>query len=418
LVLALSVVPYVPGRARGIVRFGPSAAAPGVIVVLRQREVAALGARPAGIILVDASPLSHPTLRLLSEAIPTVLAEHGQLAGLVEGNEVLLDGRHGLLNSPVPASLPDDSPPSPPEPGKPVSTADGVRVELRASVGSVADGAAAISQGAASIGLVRSEYLFPADGRRPDADYLTTAFGQICQAARQFPVTFRLVDVAGDKKPPWLGDAPGIAGVLGLQGARLYSTEPVRQVYLDELSALGRLVGQYRFAVLLPYVASLTELETLVSEIRSHLPPAVPLGVMLETPAAALAVDEFLGVVDFAALGCNDLMQCLFAADRDLPELRTWLDPHAPVLYRFLDGVARRARGSATSLQVCGLLPQWPGILPVLLGLGYRTFSVDPVMIPWLAETVRQTDTKHAEQLARSICEAHRAEDVKRLLNV
>lgn len=412
----LSAIPYVPGQARGTLRFGAAAAAPGVITALHQREVTALGARPAGIILVDASPFAHPALRLLSQAIPTVLVELAQLDGLIEGNEILLDGHSGLLASPVPAKLPAYAPPSAPELGKPVYTVDGVSVELRASVGSIAGSEAAIRQGAASIGLVRSEYLFPEDGSRPDTDFLAAAFGQICRAAQPLPVSFRLVDIAGDKKPPWLGEVPGIAGVLGLQGARLYATEPVRQVYLDELKALNRLAGQYRFGVLLPYVGSLAELEALVAEVRQHLPPTVPLGAMLETPAAALAVEEFLGRVDFAALGCNDLMQCLFAADRDLPELRAWLDPHAPALYRFLDMVAQRAGGCSGALQVCGLLPQWPGILPVLLGLGYRAFSVDPIMIPWLAQSVRQTDTKQAVQLARAVCEASRPAEVKQLL--
>lgn len=413
---ALSAIPYVPGQATGSLRFGPLAAGPGVIVALYQQELAALSGRPEGIILIDAAPFSHPTLRLLSQAIPTILVEQGQLGGLVEGNAVWLNGHSGLLHSPVPAKPPDYVPPSIPVPGKPVLTRDGVSVELRASVGSVAGGAAAIAQGAAAIGLVRSEYLFPENGSRPNVDFLATAFAQICEAAQPLSVTFRLVDIAGDKRPPWLGDVPGIAGVLGLQGARLYATEPVRQVYLDELKALSRLTGQYRFAVLLPYVASLSELESLIVEIRQHLPPGVPVGVMLETPAAALAVDEFLSVADFAALGCNDLMQCLFAADRDVPQLRAWLDPYAPALYRFLDGVAQRAGANARELQVCGLLSQWPGMLPVLLGLGYRVFSVDPIMIPWLALGVRQTDTKPAQQLARAVCEAHRPAEVQRLL--
>lgn len=412
----IHAIPYVPGQVRGTLRFGAAAAAPGVIVALHQREIAAPDARPAGIILVGASPFAHPALRLLSQAIPAVLVELDQLDGLTEGNEILLDGHSGLLTSPVPASLPAYAAPSPPEPGKPLSTGDGVKVELRASVGSIAGSVAAVKQGAASIGLVRSEYLFPEDGRRPDADFLGAAFEQICRAAQPLSVTFRLVDIAGDKKPPWLGEVPGIAGVLGLQGARLYAMEPVRQVYLDELKALNRLAGQYRFSVLLPYVASLAELESLVTEIRQHLPPEVPLGVMLETPAAALAVEEFLGVVDFAALGCNDLMQCLFAADRDLPELHAWLDPHAPALYRFLEMVVQHASNSVGTLQVCGLLPQWPGILPVLIGLGYRAFSVDPVVIPWLARTVRQTDTRQAAKLARAVCEASRPAAVKLLL--
>jgi phosphoenolpyruvate-protein kinase (PTS system EI component) len=413
---ALSAIPYVPGQARGILRFGPAKAAPDTIVVIGQHELAALNARPAGIALMDASPLSHPTLRLRSEGIPTVLVEQGELEGLNEGDEVLLDGRSGLVSSPIPKNLPEHVALPPPEAGKPVATLDGVKVELRASVGSVPASAAALAKGATSIGLVRSEYLFPEDGSRPDAGFLATAFAQICQAAQPLPVCFRLVDIASDKKPPWVGGVPGIAGVLGLQGARLYATEPVRQVYRAELEALRRLSGKYQFSVLLPFVTSLAELENLVGNIRSHLPPAVPVGVMLETPAAALAVHEFLSIADFAAIGCNDLMQCLFAADRDLPELRSWLDLHAPVLYRFLDTVSREAGSAASTLQVCGLLPQWPATLPILLGMGYRTFSVDPIMIPCLAEVVRQTDTGHAARLAQAVCQVRRPQEVKRLL--
>lgn len=412
--LTLQAIPYVPGQARGILRAGTSAATPETILLLRQSELAALMARPAGIVLLGAAPYSHPALRLLSQGIPTVLAEEGQLPGFTEGMEVLLDGQSGLLSSPVRADLPDHTPP--PVAGGLVNTRDGSVVELRASVGNSAGAATAMRQGAASIGLVRTEYLFPADGSQPDAHYLAGAFEQVCRTARPLSVTFRLVDIAGDKRPPWLANIPGITRVLGLQGARLYSIEPVRQVYLAELEALARLTPHYRFKVLLPYIVSVAELEALASEVRHRLPQGIPLGAMLETPAAALAVREFLDIVDFTALGCNDLMQCLFAADRDQPELRAWLDPHAPVLYRFLDMVTRRAGSAAGAPQVCGLLAERPGVLPVLLGLGYRVFSVDPVMLPWLAQTVQQTDMRKAMQLAREVCEATRPEQVSRLL--
>lgn len=413
---ALNAIPYVPGRARGVLRFGPAAAAPGCVVALRQQELGALGGRPAGVILVDAAPFSHPALRLLSQAIPAVLAGQSQLAGLADGDEILLDGRSGLLLSPVPQAPADVAEPPACDAGKPVFTRDGCAVELRASIGSAAGACDAVTQGAAAVGLVRTEYLFPGNGTRPDTEFLSVAFEEICRSAAPLPVTFRLVDVAGDKIPPWLAGVPGVAGALGLQGARLYAAGPVRRVYLAELEALGRLAGRYRFAVLLPYVASLPELEALVAEIRQHLPPAVPVGVMLETPAAALAAGDLLEAADFAALGCNDLMQCLFAADRDLPALRAWLDPHAPVLYRFLRGVIDQAGRAAGALQVCGLLSQWPGILPLLVGLGYRNFSVDPVMIPWLAQGVRQTDTADAARLADAACAARRPDELRRLL--
>lgn len=412
--------PYVPGRTRGVLRFGAVAATPGNVVVLSQEEVAGLGAdaRPAGIVLMEAAPLSHVTLRLMGRGIPTVLAEAGQLAGLAEGAEVLLDGRSGLLASPVPADLPEAAVPEAPLAGQAVLSQDGVGVELRCSVGHAAGAAAARAGGAAGIGLFRSEYLFPRDGTPPDADFLAQACEAICLAAAPLPVTFRLPDIAGDKRPPWLGETPGLAGVLGLQGARLFAREPVRGVYLAQLEAIRRLGGRFPVRVLLPYVVGLAELETLLAEVRSHLPVGVAVGSMMETPAAALAVAEFLQAADFVSLGCNDLMQCLFAADRDLPELRAYLDPHAPVLYRFLALVAERAGTGLDRVQVAGLLSQLVGVLPVFLGLGYRNFSVEPVMLPWMADTVRRTDTAQAAMLARQVCEARRPDEVRRLLGL
>ena len=414
--ISIQAIPFVPGRARGTLRIGADAVAADSIVLLRQTDITALGIRPAGIILADAAPLSHPALRLLSRGIPMVLAEASQLEGLRDGMEILLDGHSGLVASPLPQDLPDIVPPAPPQAGMPVRTADGAPVELRCSVTNAEGAAAALAQGAASLGLVRSEYLFPPDGRVPDAAFLAQAMTQVCRAASPLPVTFRLVDIAGDKRPPWLGDIPGIAGVLGLQGARLYGIEPVRGVYLTELQALAQLAGQYPIKVLLPYVVSLAELEALVAEIRRHVPKEVPIGTMLETPAAALSVREFLGVADFAALGCNDLMQCLFAADRDMPELRAYLDPYAPPIYRMLELVTQMAAGNLHRLQVNGLFAQRPGVLPALLGMGFRNFSVDPAMLPWLAESVRRTDTTRAADLAKAACQADRPEEVRRLL--
>jgi phosphoenolpyruvate-protein kinase (PTS system EI component) len=139
---------------------------------------------------------------------------------------------------------------------------------------------------------------------------------------------------------------------------------------------------------------------------------------MIETPAAALAVREFLEQADFVALGMNDLMQCLFAADRYRPELSGYLDPYSPIIYRFLGLVAEQAGTALNRVQVNGLLAQLPGVLPVLIGLGYRAFSVDPVMLPWLAQRVRLTDTGAAAGLAQALCNARCSADVKTLLGL
>ena len=127
---------------------------------------------------------------------------------------------------------------------------------------------------------------------------------------------------------------------------------------------------------------------------------------MVETPAGVLDLHNWLDMTDFVSIGCNDLMQCLFAADRDRPELRKYLDPYAPLLYRFLAPIAPTTAEQATRIQICGVLPQLPGVLPVLLGLGFRAFSVDAALVPDLAQTIQSTSIIDAEQLAEQVCQA------------
>ncbi len=410
----IQATPFVPGLAHGRLCLGAAAATPEAIVLITQAELGRLSTRPAGVILVDAALYAHPTLRLLSRGIPTVLLDTGAAQALVPGEEVVLEGHTGRLLPPGHPACLDERPPAPPAAGVPIRTRDGVAIELRCSVTDALGAAAARAAGATAIGLARSEYLYPEDGRQPDTAFLTEACAGVCAAADPLPVTFRLIDIAGDKRPPWLPDLPGLGGTLGLQGARLYRVEPVRSVYLAQIEALSALEGRCRLRILLPYLVALEELERLHAEIRERV--SVPIGSMLETPAAALAVREFLSLADFAALGMNDLMQCLFAADRYRPELCAYLDPYSPMLYRFLREVAALADTGIARLQVNGLLAQLPGVLPALIGLGYRAFSVDPVMLPWLAHCVRQTDTGSAASLAEVVCAARRSDEVRSLL--
>ena len=295
-------------------------------------------------------------------------------------------------------------------------TADGIAVQLCASVRN-ADGARrALEQGAAAIGLVRSEFLVPESGAPPDEDYFEQAFAVLCQAAQPLAVNIRLIDIAADKCPAWLGAAARGIGPIGFQGARLYASEPVAGVFHAQLAAIARLQARYRLRVIVPYIVSLEELRALRAEIVARLPQALLIGAMAETPAAALEIADFGEVVDFVALGTNDLMQCLFAADRDEPALAHYLDPYAPVLYRFLRTVAQAAGAQLLRVQVCGVLSQLVGGLPLLLGLGFRVFSVDPVFIPWLAATVVRLDITRAAVLADAVCEARSSGEVRALL--
>jgi len=230
------------------------------------------------------------------------------------------------------------------------------------------------------------------------------------------PLTIRLFDVAASKRPSWLPLPPVDAGVLGRQGVRLYADEPVHGIYRAQLQAIAVLAPEFEIRILLPYVADLKELQYWRNDIKRQLACPVTVGAMAETPAAALQLREWLEVVEFVAIGCNDLMQCLFGADRDQPELQRYLDPYAPALYRFLRQVADTVQDRLDAVQLCGVLPQLPGILPLLMGLGYRAFSVEATMLPYLWKTIAGTHSGEARMLAERACRAQSSAAVRELL--
>ena len=208
-------------------------------------------------------------------------------------------------------------------------------------------------------------------------------------------------------------------GPLGLHGSRLYRHPVVQAVVEAQLQALGPLSRRFSVGLLVPNVDSVEQFQHWRASINAALSnPGVSVGAMLESAGAALAVDGFLATADLVGFGLNDLMQSLFGADRDLPAVRAHLDPYAPALYRFLRLTAELAGPGVNRVQLCGILPQLPGVLPVLLGLGYRTFSVDVAHAPYLARTVATRSAAQDRGLAEAVCAAASSHAVADLLGV
>ena len=199
----------------------------------------------------------------------------------------------------------------------------------------------------------------------------------------------------------------------------MYRDPLVQAVVEEQLQALEPLSQRFDIGILVPNMDSVEHFQHRRASINAVLSdPGVSVGAMLETAGAALAVDGFLATADLVGLGLNDLMQSMFGADRDLPAVRAHLDPHAPALYRFLRLIAELAGPGVNRLQLCGLLPQLPGVLPVLLGLGYRTFSVDVAHAPYLARNVAKRSIAEDRSLAGAVCAAASSHDVAGLLGV
>jgi phosphoenolpyruvate-protein kinase (PTS system EI component) len=410
-------IPYVPGRARGrLCRVAEQVRADEVLLQSHE-ELRPLPRHPAGLIVVAGAPLSHPMIRLLGQGVPTVIATREQASRLVTGSEILIDGWSGLISDDPDALGSAEPEPEVPALGAPVRTLDGQAVELQASVSDFAGARRALEFGAAAIGLVRSEYLAPGGGVCPDASFFYRALGEICRAVSPLAVSVRLIDLAPDKLPDWAGPIP-CHGALGRRGPRLYDIEPVRGVYRAEVEALGRLARDFPVSIVLPGVVHREEFLRRRREVQAWLERPLSIGAMAESPAGVLALGDLAQDADFVPIGCNDLMQCMFAADRDVPEVAPCIDPYAPALYRLLRLAAEYLGARPQRARLCGLLPRATGVLPVLLGIGYRTFSVEPVLIPHLAQVVRNSDVRQAGKLAAEVCAAADATAVRRLLGV
>jgi phosphoenolpyruvate-protein kinase (PTS system EI component) len=228
----------------------------------------------------------------------------------------------------------------------------------------------------------------------------------------------RLLDAAADKLPGWLPQSDAVGQVLGLQGTRLYHSEPVNRVIEAQLAALAELSQESSLRVIVPFVVRLEEFAYWLDRVRTQLPAMVPVGAMAETPASVLDIRNLLACADFVPIGCNDLMQSVFAADRDVAELRHYLDPYAPVLFRLFRQIAEQAGEQLEKLQLCGLLPQIQGVLPLLLGLGYRNFSVDAPFIPHLASVASGLSQAECEVLAQRVCASRTTREVLQILQL
>lgn len=413
------VASLVPGRVSGKIEKNPTQSGSNKILVLRQEQLVDLSAPPGGLILVEGALFSHPIIQWLGREIPMAIMDAAQAAHWEEQEYVVLDSVSGEIRTAEAAAKPEPwHAPAPPDLGQPVRTLDGTEVRLSASVAGKTGVRNAITRGAASVGLVRTEYLFPDDASPPTADFYLRVFSELLTLARPLVVSIRMLDLASDKWPTWLARADSGDTLRSLHGSQLYAFEAVRDVVDAQLEALGLGVENGRVRLIWPSGGCLEEFVSWRDRARIALSPSIALGAMVESPLEMLALDRWRTDADFISVGCNDLLQHLCAADRDDPRQRLLLDPYRPELFGFLRDVAKRAGTELEQLQLCGLLPQIEGVLPILIGLGYRCFSGEPNLIPLLARGLIGGTVTECVALATEVCTARSSAEVRELLDI
>jgi phosphoenolpyruvate-protein kinase (PTS system EI component) len=278
-----------------------------------------------------------------------------------------------------------------------------VRIVVNANAGSLGDARAAMKQGADGCGLLRTEFLFLERRDAPSEDEQAEEYARIAKAFEGRPVNVRTLDIGGDKPIAYLALPREDNPALGLRGVRTSLAHP--HLLRAQLAAIVRAAALSPCRILVPMVNEIDELAAvrdMAMACAREANVAMPaLGVMVETPAAALAAHSLARNCDFLSIGSNDLAQYALAIDRGHADLARRLDALHPVVLRLIAATVEGARAHGRSVSVCGAMASDVDALPLLIGLGVHEISATPSAIPRLKRTVRLLDTRECSELAR-----------------
>jgi len=284
----------------------------------------------------------------------------------------------------------------------PAVTTDGVRIEVFVNLGSAADARRAVEEGAEGCGLLRTEFLFLDRATPPDEDEQRAAYQAIADALGDRPLIVRTLDIGADKPAPYLPIAVEENPALGLRGIRL---QLARRDLLDsQLRALLRVKSATPLRVMLPMIADRAELVEARAALARHAGDlgviAPELGIMVETPAAALTAGTLAAEADFFSIGSNDLTQYTLARDRTNPAVAAGLDGLHPAVLRLIDETVRGGVAHGRWTGVCGGLAADPDAAPLLIGLGVTELSVPRAAVAETKALVRTLDLSRCQAIA------------------
>jgi phosphotransferase system enzyme I (PtsI) len=388
----------------------------------------------AGIATDAGTRTSHVAILARSLGLPAVVGLIDATARITSGERVILDGTNGrLVVKPTAAELSQFADRARREAAAQAElatlvdaeaiTADGTHITLRANVDLPDEAKTAAAAGAEGVGLMRTEFLVVGRTAMPTEDEQYEAYRRVVTAFGTQPVVIRTYDVGGDKLP--IGGFPHEANpFLGWRAIRMCLDEP--ELFKVQLRAMLRAAVHGDLRIMLPLVVSVDEvrqarflLQEAADELERRSVPHradVPLGVMVETPAAAVSVDAFVKDVSFLSIGTNDLVQYTLAVDRGNASLVTRFTPLHPAVLRLIARTVEVGQGAGLEVSVCGEMASQPLMAYALLGLGVRTLSVAAGSLPAVKRIVRGVSTEAAGTAARAALEAGTPREAARVL--
>jgi phosphoenolpyruvate-protein phosphotransferase (PTS system enzyme I) len=394
---------------------------PGLTVQLDRDQI-------VGLISEEGTRTSHAAILAHSIGIPAIFGLRGAVARIRPGTKAILDGTRGtVLLDPTPAEIEEAERADTrvrelatwleEAVTQPSVTVDGVHIALRGNVDLPEEVAAAKVHGAEGVGLLRTEFLITGHSELPSEDSQTEYFRHVGEAFAGHPVVIRTYDLGGDKFPAPFRTPAEANPFLGWRAIRVCLDEP--EMFRTQIRAVLRAAVTADLHLMIPLVTRLDEVERtreLMQEEAARLEKAgiaaaksVPLGVMVETPAAAVLADRLAEISDFLSVGTNDLTQYTLVVDRGNARLADRFTPHDPSVLRLLKLVAEAARAAGKPASVCGEMASEPLSAFLLLGLGYDTLSVAPPALPFIKWLIRQVTTAQARSAADAALAARSA---------
>jgi phosphotransferase system enzyme I (PtsI) len=401
---------------------------PGLTVQLDREHV-------VGLVSEEGTRTSHAAILAHSLGIPAVMGAAGALAGIPNGTMLLLDGQSGtIVLDPNRDELEDAKVQVSRRQrlelqlegvvGEPAATPSGHAIKLMGNVDLPEEIEAALRHGAKGVGLLRTEFLLTGRTSLPTEDEQAEYFRRVALAFPEQTVVIRSFDLGGDKFPAAFKAPVEANPFLGWRSIRVCLDQP--EVFRPQVRAVLRAAAGHDIHLMLPLVTTVQEVkeakEILLEESRSlqkdgiRAAPSVPVGVMIETPAAVLMADRLAEVSAFFSVGTNDLTQYTMAVDRGNARLASRFTPHDPSIVRQLQQVLEVGKAAGLPVSVCGEMASEPLSAVLLLGLGYECLSVSPPALPLVKWVIRTIPEESARRAARAALNASSAAEVSNLL--
>ena len=411
----------------------PTAPVIAVAQDLTPSQVVELGhGKLEGIILEKGGLSSHCVILARSMGIPCIIGAAGVLAQVEQGMPLLLDGETGEI-----VLSPDDETVRSYRQYEEARrqelcsleqfrqaktmTADGKTMKVYANITTNLEVPGVLEQGGEGVGLLRTEMLYMERDAAPDEETQFALYSAIVKGLEGRPLIIRTLDVGGDKSIPYLGISPEENPFLGYRAIRYCLDHP--EIFRPQLAAILRAAAFGPVQLMLPMIAATDEVERAKEAIdgvrrelkeRGSATGPVSVGVLMETPAAAVMAEQLAEMVDFFSIGTNDLTQYLFAADRNNAQVAALNSYFQPALLRVVEHICRCAHEKGVEVGICGQAGEVEQLIPLWVGMGVDELSVSIPSIPRVRRRIKGCDTAACRELVERVLQCSSDTEVRK----